>query len=322
MTGLSIGWAPECCHQKCTVPSTYCRPCWTCGSRDGGSTRLIKVLLQQARADPSLDEETWLSRNENTVRLAPLVAGSIGIGSVVLNRSLSGVSWYCHSMQVWWKRLESISAVCSCQMCSKPWGLTHLSLIVCILLYLFTTRFYIFLLSWPFQAWVAACSSQHYTWYPMVIIQYVNYMTILSIHLCDTMHSYVQKICSSSRLWWNALESLLVFMAGRGIRCKLCWLKDGRGTHSAFSSTLDDGSAVACTQAYHPRTGVWITWQIGALWQQLLCPGICILPGDMQGHEVQVQCAVAFLVPEVFSLAEKHFASSLSVVGLEAAITE
>ena len=48
--------------------------------------------MQAAAQDDDAEGEGWVAKNQDLVRASPLIAGSLGIVSVILNRSFSGVS--------------------------------------------------------------------------------------------------------------------------------------------------------------------------------------------------------------------------------------
>ena len=57
------------------------------------------MLQCKTKAEAS---EGWVAKNQNLVRASPLVAGGVGVFSVILNRSFSGVSsseQYCRSTE-------------------------------------------------------------------------------------------------------------------------------------------------------------------------------------------------------------------------------
>ena len=56
------------------------------------STVLLNHQLATQAAAQDDDAEGWVAKNQDLVRASPLIAGSLGIVSVILNRSFSGVS--------------------------------------------------------------------------------------------------------------------------------------------------------------------------------------------------------------------------------------
>lgn len=51
----------------------------------------VHVVPMQVAPDEEYD---WVVRYQSKIRLAPLLAGGIGILGVLANRVISGVSWY------------------------------------------------------------------------------------------------------------------------------------------------------------------------------------------------------------------------------------
>ena len=56
-----------------------------------GSVKCETVLNLQCKGKEEYSEG-WIAQNQNFVRASPLVAGGLGIFSVILNRSVAGVS--------------------------------------------------------------------------------------------------------------------------------------------------------------------------------------------------------------------------------------